>query len=173
MICRDLKFVLYKPFKNPKLRLIKEITGTFFATFLFSYIAMANRANGSLYAIAWIELIIFCSFLAYAIHSIFYAARQMKHNLFGPGIKRLILKRHVAYIAIFSTLNMFMLIGNIMYITNEKDQFRDHATAWIKVLQVMFYSRGFLLPMVRLIEPNFIKIIFRNIKQICTCCNRN
>ncbi len=78
-------------------------------------------------------MIIFCLYLIYATISIVYAACQMKNSMFGPEVKRLILKRHIAYIAVFSTLNIFMLIGNALYIRNEDEQFWEEEYAWIKL----------------------------------------
>ena len=112
-------------------------------------------------------------FLIFAILSVAYSWCRMKGSLFSKEVKLLIFKRHITYIIAYAILNSFCLLASIWsmmkwYGTEEMGEWVDRqcSSTYAQFFLWLFLAQGFLLPLVRMFEPAFFKIIYNNFLKL-------
>jgi len=91
-------------------------------------------------------------------------------------VRSLILKRHVASIAVYFVCNLYVFVSSCYSIHNYR--FAGIDTWWAKLLKVLFCSQGYVMPGLRCVEPAFVSVIkrqMRDLKAFLTCdyCRRS
>jgi len=72
-------------------------------------------------------------------------------------VRSLILKRHVASIAVYFLCNLYVLVTSCYNIQNY--YFDGTNSWWAKILKILFCSQGYIMPALRCIEPAFLSVI--------------
>jgi len=85
-------------------------------------------------------------------------------------VRSLILKRHVASIAVYFVCNLYVFVSSCYSIHSY--EFDGVDTWWAKFLKLLFCSQGYVMPALRCVEPAFLSVIkrqARDIKAFLTC----
>jgi len=90
-------------------------------------------------------------------------------------VRSLILKRHVASIAVYFVCNLYVLVSSCYNIDNFK--FAGTDSWWAKILKILYCSQGYIMPALRMIEPAFVSVIKRQMRDLkaffsCESCGR-
>ena len=107
---------------------------------------------------AFTNLFYFDILLIDSVISLIYVSWYFKSSNFGVEIKRTIKRRHYVDIIGWILLNTFVMISANIIIFEIEPSIND---IWIlQIMQGFFYSQGFILPLFRILEPDFYKIIY-------------
>ena len=97
--------------------------------------------------------------MLYSATSICYINRHLTRNDFGAEIKKTIKWRHFINLIGWQILNSFIFVSAIAAKLNiDYKSGSDHNV--LKIFQFIFYSQGLVLPLLRMAEPDFFKIIY-------------
>ena len=104
-------------------------------------------------------------------------------KLCQPGISRevrnMIMTRHVVTILFFTISNLYLQVSTFYWVINSaKTSYTDRGgnvdNSWTRALKIIFVIQGLVLPLSRLSEPFFFRVVYRRTKNIsCCCCSRS
>lgn len=83
--------------------------------------------------------------------------------------KNKILWRHFFYQMTFNVCNFYVLYGVINFYNQTDTRDYNDQLWYVKLMRGLFYSQGFLLPIVRLVEPGQLSFYLMLLKKIFTC----
>jgi len=91
-------------------------------------------------------------------------------------VRSLILKRHVASISVYFVCNLYVLVSSCYSIHSYTFPGLSHVW-WADLLKILFCSQGYIMPGLRCVEPAFVSVIkrqVRDLKALVTCdyCRR-
>ena len=123
---------------------------------------MTTNKEGARITESTANLTFFCLLLIYSAVSICYINYHLSKNDFGAEIKKTIKWRHFINLIGWQILNSFIFVSAIatkLDIDYKKGS--DHKV--LRIFQFIFYSQGLFLPLLRMTEPAFFKIIYEKI----------
>ena len=106
--------------------------------------------------------ILISSYIAFISSQIVVAVLISKMGL-GKETRRKILWRHTALVTTWCTCNLFL---PFCILTNQSDL---NSKWYVKLMQALFYSQGFLMPLIRMAEPGSLKMHLKLLRRLVTC----
>ena len=130
VICYDLMWILYNPFKSPELNMKISLTVCFLFAFIVAILGQDSVKKGHHEGVSIVMTVAYSVFLIFAVLSVAYSWCRMKGSLFSKEVKLLILKRHITYIVAYAILNSFCILASIwsmmkQYGTEEMEEWVD------------------------------------------------
>ena len=117
-------------------------------------------------SVIWFTYIV--SLLLAFICSVIYTWRKLSGPGFSKEARGMILRRHIITSLVYILTNFYLFIGAYIltfWSEDELHSFKSINTWWIKTLKIIFASQGFAIPLMRLGEPYFYKIVAKNISD--------
>ena len=168
-ICIDLILMVRYPFtkKEPRVRLY--LLGSLLVSIPTSFFNVNFEDNDkSLYRGAFCTVTMFSIFIIAFLVSTIYTCGKLR----GPGMSKqvrgLVLNRHVATMIVYAVCNIYIYIVPFCMVIPDWRQYLMTSNQWyIKMFKILFAAQGFLIPMMRLSEPYFFKILSKTLKKLC------
>jgi len=137
MLCVDLILMIKHPFKQKEPRMKLYIWFTVLVSFGFAIFFLFKPDQKNSYEfIAFIT--IFVGFFIAAVWSSLFSWRRLTLPGMSSEVRSLILKRHIASIAVYFICNLYVLASSIYDIRHFKGTGVD--TWWAKILKIMYCS---------------------------------
>ena len=106
----------------------------------------------------------FIGFLIAAIWSSIFSWKRLTLPGMSAEVRSLILKRHVTSIAVYFICNLYVLVSSVYSIADYS--FPGTNVWWAKLLKLLFCSQGYIMPAFRCIEPAFLSVIKRQMRDL-------
>lgn len=97
-----------------------------------------------------------------AISGTAYAWRKLSKPGISGEIRSTILKRHIVAIILYLVFNFYVFASAFSAVIMKNND--TDGTAWKFFLKFLFYSQGYVMPLMRCTEPAFFILIKRRIK---------
>ena len=76
------------------------------------------------------------------------------------------LNRHVATMLVYLICNIYVFVSFLLLVVNKWNTEGDITSAWyVLVLKICFASQGWFIPLMRLSEPYFYKILIQKTRK--------
>ena len=108
-----------------------------------------------------------------SIFSIAYGALKLYSSGISKEALRVIMSRHVASILFFLVVELYIQISCFYVFNLDTVQTIDIDNGWVDTIKILWLSQGLILPLTRLTEPFFFKIVIKRIKSIQWPCSRS
>lgn len=174
MLCVDLILMIKHPFKmkEPRMKFYIAFSVTVSLSVAILFLSTQNIKNSFQFVVFVVS---FLGFLIAAIWSSIFSWKRLTLPGMSAEVRSLILKRHVASIAVYFICNLYVLVSSCYNIASYT--FPGIDTWWAKLLKLLFCSQGYIMPALRCIEPAFLSVIKRQIRDLrgfitCESCRR-
>ena len=156
-LMRDLILQLINPIEKTDKKIAISFSVTLLITLIFSIAGICGPSLDNKNPI----VLIFYSytitmFYASSLISIFLCLYLMGNLGMGKATKRLILFRHISVVVIYWICNLFVFYN--IYLWNFDPDAQKRNEWYVKVMQGLFFSQGFILPLFRMLEPGSFKM---------------
>ena len=168
-ICVDLILMVRYPFDSKEGRINKYVILSFVLAFIPAYLLAFSDYEYSMIkagSIIWFSYI--CSLGLAFISSVVYTWKKLSGPGFSKEARGMILRRHIVTSLVYILTNFYLFISAYImtfYSQDEYETFKPINTWWIKTLKIIFACQGFAIPLMRLAEPYFYKILAKNFRE--------
>lgn len=137
MLCVDLILMIKHPFKMKEPRMKFYVAFTTTTSFAVAVLFLATEKFHNSYQFI-VFVVSFMGFLGAAIWSVIFSWQRLTLPGMSAEVRSLILKRHVASIAVYFICNLYVLVSSCYNIANYT--FPGTDAWWAKLLKVLFCS---------------------------------
>jgi hypothetical protein len=165
----DLILMLKHPFKSKEARiplyLVSSIAVTVFITTAWLMTVYKSPVTSTIVPAKWVlkcAILIIILQLLVSIYSVIYALWKLCKPGISKESRRLVLIRHILSIVFFNISQAYLIITLITWIFLHELQaagFNVYNNKWIGISKILFASQGIYLPILRLVEPFFFKML--------------
>lgn len=100
------------------------------------------------------------------IISVIYTFRKLSGPSMSKQVRNLVLKRHVVTMLVYFLCNIYVFVSFFLVVIKKWNNSGDISDAWyVLVFKILFASQGLLIPLMRLSEPFFYRIVLQKTKK--------
>ena len=144
-------------------RIVWQVVVSFIMGIIMSAL---NDSTALFWFIAWM----LHAFIISSIFCLIFSAYLMRNLGLGKDAKQKILWRHVAIVTGYLVCNLYLLYLIYVPIFSPDYAVTGIDVTWFtRLLQALFYSQGFILPLIRVTEPGSRMMYWRMLKNLFTC----
>jgi hypothetical protein len=110
----------------------------------------------------WSFIVMYAIAILFAVYSSLYAYFKLRRPGISSEVRTLVLKRHVIAIILYNLCNLYVPATGIAVVyNNAANAYSSPADnkGWKLFLKVLFFSQGYIMPLMRCTEPAFFAII--------------
>ena len=101
-----------------------------------------------------------------SVASIVYGALKLCRSGISQEVRRVIMARHVISILFYTIVELYATVSGF-YILNAEDKTAVSIDAfWVDTMKILWLCQGLILPVTRLAEPFFYRIVMQKFRAI-------